>query len=60
MAFGVPGRPRQKLGVLGMAIALAGAAFAGAALGLVWQSSGFGEDEEEEVLIGEEAMPASG
>jgi hypothetical protein len=31
-----------------MALALVLAAFLGAALGLVWQSAGFGEDDEPE------------
>lgn len=51
MVLGAPGRPREKLGVMRMALALVLAAFLGAALGLVWQSSSFFEDDEEvEVL----------
>ena len=36
MALGPPGRPREPLHVITMALALALAAFAGGALGLVW------------------------
>ena len=36
MPFGPPGRPREPLNVIRMALALALAAFAGGALGLVW------------------------
>lgn len=40
--------PRPEIGVLRMAAALMLAAFLGGALGLIWQSAGFGEDEPEE------------
>ena len=54
MAIGSPGRPKARLGVFPMAIALVVAAFLGASLGLVWQSTGLGEDSEgEEVLTGD-------
>lgn len=55
MAIGGPGRPKPRLGVLPMALALAISAFLGASLGLVWQSSGLGEDtaDGEQVLTGE-------
>ena len=46
MALGSPGRHNDPLHVIPMALALVLAAFLGAALGLVWQSAGFGEDEE--------------
>ena len=36
MPFGPPGRPRDPIYVIPMALALALAAFAGGALGLVW------------------------
>jgi hypothetical protein len=39
------GAKREPLGVLWMAAALAGAAFLGGALGLVWQSVGLDEPE---------------
>jgi len=41
------GPRREPLGVVWMAAALIAAAFLGAALGLVWQSAGFGETEVE-------------
>jgi hypothetical protein len=34
------------LNVIGMALALVLAAFLGAALGLIWHATGFGDDEE--------------
>ncbi|HEY6814867.1 MAG TPA: hypothetical protein VI168_04940 [Croceibacterium sp.] len=46
MALGHSGRPNEPLYVVPMALALVLAAFLGAALGLVWQSAGFGEEEE--------------
>lgn len=55
MAFGNPKRAKAKLGVVIMALALALAAFLGAAAGLIWQSSDWFSDEpEEEVLTGQE------
>ena len=53
MPLGVPGRPQEPLHVLAMAFALVIASFAGAAIGLVWQSSGFGEEELVEQVQGE-------
>ena len=47
MALGPPGRRNEPLYVMPMALALVLAAFLGAALGLVWQSAGFGSDEAE-------------
>ena len=44
MALGPPGRRNEPLYVVPMALALVLAAFLGAALGLVWQSAGFGAD----------------
>ncbi len=52
VAFRAPILPRAKLRVVWMALALVLAAFLGAALGLVWQSDGFAE-EEEQILTGE-------
>lgn len=46
MALGTPGRRNEPLHVGWMALALVLAAFLGAALGLVWQSIGFGAGEE--------------
>jgi hypothetical protein len=46
MALGPSGRRNEPLNVVWMAGALALAAFLGAALGLVWHASGFGDDEE--------------
>ena len=48
MALGSPGRRPEPLHVIPMALALVFAAFLGAALGLVWQSAGFGSDDEVE------------
>ena len=45
MALGQASRRNEPLYVMPMALALVLAAFLGAALGLVWQSAGFGEDE---------------
>ena len=45
MAIGPPGRRSEPLYVIPMAIALVLAAFAGAALGLIWHASGLGEEE---------------
>ncbi len=47
--LGSPGRRQEPLHVGWMALALVLAAFLGAALGLVWQSAGFGSGEEEVV-----------
>lgn len=47
MLLGAPGRPREKLGVFIMALALVLASFLGAALGLVWQSTSFFDDDVE-------------
>ena len=46
MSLGPSARRSEPLYVIPMALALVLAAFLGAALGLVWQSAGFGEDEE--------------
>ena len=45
MPLGPPGRRNEPLNVIAMALALAFAAFLGAALGLLWHASGFGEEE---------------
>lgn len=47
MALGSPGRPEIRLNVLAMAGALVFAAFLGAALGLVWQSTGLGDEGQD-------------
>jgi hypothetical protein len=46
MVLGRSDGPEPVFGVWRMALALALAAFLGGALGLVWQSAGFGEDDE--------------
>ena len=59
MPLGAPGRPRQKLGVIPMALILVAAAFLGSTLGLVWQSSGIGaEKAEEDAADNAETAPA--
>jgi hypothetical protein len=45
MPIGSSGRKREPLHVIPMALALVFAAIAGAALGLVWHASGFGDPE---------------
>ncbi|WAT16747.1 hypothetical protein OZN62_07275 [Aurantiacibacter sp. MUD11] len=51
MALGTPQKRKTPLGVLVMLSALVVAAFLGAAVGLVWQKSGwFDEEIEDEVL----------
>jgi hypothetical protein len=46
MTLGSPNRRNEPLHVIPMALALVLAAFLGAALGLVWQSAGFGGEDE--------------
>jgi hypothetical protein len=46
MQLGPSNRRNEPLYVIRMALALVLAAFLGAALGLVWQSAGFGEKDE--------------
>lgn len=62
MRLDVPAAGKQRIGALYMAIALVIAAFLGGSLGLVWQSSGLGEDSgaapEEEAEL--PAPPQSG
>ena len=48
MSLGQSGRRNEPLYVIRMALALVLAAFLGAALGLVWQSAGFGGGGEAE------------
>ena len=48
MALGSSGRRSEPLYVVPMALALVLSAFLGAALGLVWQSVGFGGEEHTE------------
>ena len=45
MPLGPPGRRNEPLNVIAMALALAFAAFLGAALGLLWHASGLGSEE---------------
>tara|TARA_A100001391_G_scaffold18104_1_gene10119 strand:+ start:12227 stop:12421 length:195 start_codon:yes stop_codon:yes gene_type:complete len=52
-----PQRGAQSIGVIWIALALVIAAFLGAALGMVWQSSGLGADDEE-VLVEDEPVKA--
>jgi len=56
MPLGPPGRRNEPLNVIAMALALAFAAFLGAAIGLIWHASGFGEDES--AATAEAAPPA--
>ena len=46
MSLGPSGRRNEPLNVISMALALVLAAFLGAALGLIWHASGFGDDDE--------------
>lgn len=46
MPLGPSGRRNEPLNVIAMALALAFAAFLGAAAGLIWHASGFGGEEE--------------
>ena len=48
MSLGPSGRRNEPLHVGWMALALVLAAFLGAALGLIWQSVGFGSDDTAE------------
>ena len=43
MALGPSGKPREPLHVIAMALALAAAAFAGGALGIVWHKVAGGD-----------------
>jgi len=52
MALGPSGRRNEPLHVIPMALALVLAAFLGAALGLIWQSAGFGADGEQSAPTG--------
>ena len=45
MALGPSSGRNEPLNVIGMALALVLAAFLGAALGLIWHASGFGDEE---------------
>ena len=47
MPLGPPGRRSEPLNVIWMALALGFAAFLGAAAGLIWHASGFGDEPEE-------------
>ena len=55
-----PPKGERSLGTIWIALALAIAAFLGASLGMVWQSSGLGsgEPEDEEVLVEDEPAKA--
>lgn len=59
MGLTKPTRRNTPLGVPFMAIGLVIAAFLGAGIGLVWQSSGIGADEEE-LLTAEEPGEEAG
>ena len=55
MAIGAPRRRSAPLRVGAMLIALVLAAFAGAAIGLVWQSADvLGDEPEDELVMAEE------
>ena len=63
MALTERARRMPPLGVFRMAAGLVAAAFTGAALGLVWQSSGLGDPDPEDEVAGtadpaKEARPA--
>lgn len=62
MPLGLPGRAQEPMHVVPMALALALAAFAGGALGLVWHNLSDGDDvpaaEEPAEEPEEEVMPA--
>lgn len=47
MAISSPGRRQEPIHVVPMALALLLAAFTGGALGLVWQSTGLSEEDEQ-------------
>jgi hypothetical protein len=47
MPLGPPGRRNEPLNVFWMAFALVLAAGIGAAAGLIWHASGFGDDAED-------------
>lgn len=56
MVLGRSEGPEPVFGVWRMALALAMAAFLGGALGLIWQSAGFDDDEGQEEAV-EEVEP---
>ena len=58
MAIGERRKARQPLHVWAMAAALVVAAFLGASLGLVWQTSGLGDSDEDTPEQTEEAAEA--
>jgi hypothetical protein len=47
VAISSPGRRQEPIYVVPMALALVLAAFTGGALGLVWQSAGLSEEDEQ-------------
>ena len=53
MALGTPGRRDEPLYVVPMALALALAAALGGAAGVIWQWTGFGEEEKAAPTQGE-------
>ena len=53
-----PPQGERSLGAIWIALALAIAAFLGAALGMVWQSSGLGSREPDETAVDEESAKA--
>jgi flagellar basal body-associated protein FliL len=62
MNLGSSGRPKEPLYVIPMALALVAAAFAGAAIGFLWQNSDFGREDAVEAAEqqdeAEETAPA--
>ena len=58
MAIGTPGRRKAPLRVWLMLLALVVASFAGAAIGLVWQSSDIFSEEPAEETVTVEQAPA--
>ena len=55
MPLGTPGRAQEPIHVVPMALALALAAFAGGALGLLWHASGLGDEGEAAAAEGAES-----
>ena len=57
MPLGAQGRRKTPIGVIPMLFALVIAAFLGAAVGLVWQSSDFLDEEPEEEVVTTDQAP---
>jgi len=58
MAFSTSGRRQEPIHVVAMALTLLLAAFTGGALGLVWQSTGLGDEDGQ--VTAEEARLVTG